>query len=471
VLILEGFFAIMVSMVTRFDIPWTESGSLLTNEERREICVRMFYQKFPTKDDCTNELFARFCPDGGRCKCGSRNITRESGARSFSCNNCGAFTWFTAGTMFHQVKKLQPHMLYDTLLENRISVSSAEFSRITGVDPKTARDIFGKFTTVIERNLMVKNAVLAFSRIFIACFLRRSFVTPAYEHPRAEEEAMQKMEGQDQGPTSAGAENISHAPRAGPNTALSAAFDAKSSGDSGQLLSPLDGGRECEVIAAALERAAQLAEDNAGTLREIYALLTDDGINLEKIIQKTGVAVGVASACIVYLELNQLAKGTGGDWYSKDVPDEVKAKATSAKTKKDRHSVGLPASVRFPVSNRTTEAFELTASIKPTIELNGSIESADRAALTERAESNQATNLTESTEFIDSALQAFLEFVRTTFVGISRKYLQKYLAYWWYIRHPGEHPALLIDECLRFGKIGKGMPRSYNTPLIVRLAA
>jgi hypothetical protein len=77
----------------------------------------------------------------------------------------------------------------------------------------------------------------------------------------------------------------------------------------------------------------------------------------------------------------------------------------------------------------------------------------------------------ENSEKIDSAVETFIEFVRLTFDGIARKYLQKYLAYWWYIIRVGEHTELLIDKCLRFGPIRQGMTRSYVTPLIVTLAA
>ncbi len=69
------------------------------------------------------------------------------------------------------------------------------------------------------------------------------------------------------------------------------------------------------------------------------------------------------------------------------------------------------------------------------------------------------------------AVRKFIDFVKGTFIGIARKYLQKYLAYWWYIKRVDLHNTSLLDKCLEFGPIEDGMPTSYKTNLFVRLAA
>jgi hypothetical protein len=159
-------------MVKHYDIPKARNGVPLSDEERLELCIRKFNKDFPTNKDCVDELFRRYCPDG-KCRCGSGNITRKPGARSFKCNACRVITWFTANTTFHQVKKVRIRLLYDTIMENGIAVNAAEFERITGVDRKTARAIFASFTKVIVDKLMVKNFVLTFSRVLTCTFLRR----------------------------------------------------------------------------------------------------------------------------------------------------------------------------------------------------------------------------------------------------------------------------------------------------------
>ncbi len=68
------------------------------------------------------------------------------------------------------------------------------------------------------------------------------------------------------------------------------------------------------------------------------------------------------------------------------------------------------------------------------------------------------------------AVRSFIDFVKGTFIGIARKYLQKYVAYWWYIKRVGQHNTSLLDKCLEYGPIGEGMPTSYKTSLFVRLA-
>src|SRR5262249_51296293 len=69
-----------------------------------------------------------------------------------------------------------------------------------------------------------------------------------------------------------------------------------------------------------------------------------------------------------------------------------------------------------------------------------------------------------------TAVNDFVAFIKGTFHGIARKYMQKYLAYWWYIKRVGQHTGTLLDQCISFGAIKQGMPTSYKTQLIVKLA-
>ena len=377
-LILSGFQNIMAPMVRRYDIPQNSDDSPLTNREKLELCLKLFDQECPTEGAGVDLLFQRCFPDGGKCRCGNSKVERDSGSRSFECNNCGFVTWFTAGTMFHQVKKLRPRLLYDTLLENGVSISASQFSRIVGIDTKTAREIFGKFTTVIESDMNAQ-VVSVPSSLFAETFLRRSFVTPAGEHPAHEQKAMEEAKGK-----------------------LHSAAEPYS-------FSEPDQAPQLDPIEAALNRAAKPAGTLAESMRKVYSiLLYEKALHFDYLCNQTDLKPGELSACLTLLEIEALINRQPGDWYQR----------------------------------------------------NGML----RAAL---GQDNQY----ENSEKIESAVASSIVFIRRTFDGIARKYLQKYLAYWSYIIRAGEHTELLIDKCLRFGAITQGMTRSYVTPLIVRLAA
>ncbi|MBX9692129.1 MAG: transposase [Cyanobacteria bacterium] len=72
---------------------------------------------------------------------------------------------------------------------------------------------------------------------------------------------------------------------------------------------------------------------------------------------------------------------------------------------------------------------------------------------------------------VATAVNDFIGFIKGIFIGIARKYLQKYLAYWWYIKKAGEHCGSLLEKCLAYGPISEGMPKTYKTWLFVKLAA
>jgi hypothetical protein len=163
-------------------------------------------------------------------------------------------------------------------------------------------------------------------------------------------------------------------------------------------------------LEAALGRALEEAESNAVLLKQIYDLLSDEPILIDTLCVKTGMTenVGAVSACLTMLELQQLAR-INGIWCTKNMPEKAKKEAL----------FGCP----------TEEAHE-----------------------------------------IEPAVEEFFQFIRSTFCGISRKYSQLYLAYWWYIKNCGKHTMPLINEYLRFGAIDENMLRDYVTPLTVKLA-
>jgi len=164
-----------------------------------------------------------------------------------------------------------------------------------------------------------------------------------------------------------------------------------------------------DAVEAALNRAAAQAGKLADAIKKVYSLLLyEEALHFDYLCDQTGIKTGELSSSLLYLQLEALISCKPGDFYQRNV---------------------MPGAA--PVQG----------------------------------------NKYESSEKIDSAVASFIAFIRVTFDGIARKYLQKYLSYWSYIIRAEEHTELLIDKCLRFGKIPQGMMRSYVTPLIVTLAA
>jgi hypothetical protein len=73
-------------------------------------------------------------------------------------------------------------------------------------------------------------------------------------------------------------------------------------------------------------------------------------------------------------------------------------------------------------------------------------------------------------EDLSVAIDAFLEFVRVNFRGISRKYLQGYLAaFWCYIDRSRWSSDTLWQKCLRSKPVNSMQTRAYVTPIWVKL--
>lgn len=73
-------------------------------------------------------------------------------------------------------------------------------------------------------------------------------------------------------------------------------------------------------------------------------------------------------------------------------------------------------------------------------------------------------------EELSIAIDAFLEFIRVNFRGISRKYLQGYLAaFWCYIDRSRWSSDTLWQKCLRSMPVNSRQTRAYVTPIWVKL--
>ncbi len=348
----------MVDMVKQYTIPPNVNGTPRTNEERRNYLMLVFAIDFPTEAACVDALYEWRFPNGGICLCGSLDVQRKRGSRNFKCNKCHTINWISAGTSYHYVKKLKARFLFDTFTQNGVSVSVKEFSEIASIHYKTARKIFGTVATVIETH-MTHSFVIVPSKCFVKAFYKRSFDTPAKEHPASEQTEMEK---------------------------------ATESNNASK--------NQTRVSLKKLIRVTAKLGELGRNMRIVYKALSSTPINEDNLCLKTDLEYGSVSGSLFELEGQQLIKIVPGGYIRADSPAQP-----------------------VPVIVRT--------------------------------------------------VPEFIEFVATTYYGIARKYLQKYLAYWWFLRLTGQRTRFLIDMCLQSGPIRRdaGMSRIYVTPLSVKLAA
>ena len=164
-----------------------------------------------------------------------------------------------------------------------------------------------------------------------------------------------------------------------------------------------------------MPKDADLAETNPADAlceqeRQVYDLLSDTPIHFDDLHARTKLPVGDLSASLTMLELAELAKGKGGNWFVRRAP-----KPTSQ-----------------PFRQGQGEC-ELT---NPTVML----------------------------------ISAFLKLASSHWRGISRRFLQKYLAlFWCHIDRMTWHGGALLEACLRFGKVSRHQLRNYVTPLLVKI--
>jgi hypothetical protein len=73
-------------------------------------------------------------------------------------------------------------------------------------------------------------------------------------------------------------------------------------------------------------------------------------------------------------------------------------------------------------------------------------------------------------ESVGKTIISVIEIISSIFGGISRKYLQLYLATHWCQAQAKQAPGWLVKECLRHGPITYAQILAYVTPPVVKLS-
>lgn len=104
---------------------------------------REFDSRFPTERDCAHELLRRMDPRRIRCgHCQSVEFDSEYGDRELTCRHCRRKFSFTAGTLFHGVRRIRPWLAAIWLMERGIAFNANQLHKLLDISYSTASDIF-----------------------------------------------------------------------------------------------------------------------------------------------------------------------------------------------------------------------------------------------------------------------------------------------------------------------------------------
>lgn len=187
-----------------FDTAWQEFCMLLPTEQ---ACVALMYEHFPENlRQCRN--------------CRGTRIQRDPGDRVGKCLNCKKNVLITATTFFHRVRNVRAWLAAVWFFEHGVTINSNQFGKLLGIAYSSARNIFVSIANIIENHLPADAASVPGS-LFTAVMSKRSRLTPANEHPSAEEE-QQKSEKTEHSTTQDNQPNIAdrHAHRTETEQAL-----------------------------------------------------------------------------------------------------------------------------------------------------------------------------------------------------------------------------------------------------------
>lgn len=245
--------------------PGRKDEQSATNEAVLADLWMQFNTRFPTEEDCLEEVYRR-ANDAGSLKCHhcrNEDIERDYGQRIFRCKSCKRQSWFTAGTFFHHMKHARAWLGAIWLMEHGQGVSSLRFQKLAGIAYSSALNIFKKLTMVIESE-MGEDALVVSSSFFSPLIGKRSRETPARACPMAEHEDIERQ-------------------------MLNNSQDA--------------------------EGAIDLISELSGKEREVHDVLSAEAVHFDDLCRRTGMAAGQLSASLMILELEGLVKRMAGDRY------------------------------------------------------------------------------------------------------------------------------------------------------------
>jgi len=208
-----------------------------------------------------------------RCyQCGTR-VVRNQGRRNVGCRGCGKTTSVTSQTLLCKARRFKAYLLACLIREAGLNISGPALSRLTTVAHATAYNLVRKFNLAIC-NQIPTDAQEISARFFENLIAKRSRLTPADMHPLAEQEVIELN-----------MEEI-------------------------QLT---------EEVETEVEGEAETgAEDDPEVAKKIiYNILSNDPQSADTISDKTEIAIGLVTGCLIMLQLDGKVIEMPGNRYIK----------------------------------------------------------------------------------------------------------------------------------------------------------
>jgi DprA winged helix domain len=359
-----------------------------TEESYRKRVLSNFGALYPDDELSTVALAERHGGDTLRCRhCSSKNVEKDDGGRFIKCMECWKKTWLTAGTFFEYVKRPRAWLAAIWLREHGVFMSASEFHKLFGIALSSALNIFKKLGMVIDHD-MNQDVLAISSRIFRQAIGKRSRLTPAREHPIAEQDECEKEENGESG-------------------------DCRSASGSSasESLSSSGGQSRCQQPCQSQSAAADVVDvdETTGLDKKIYDLLSREPVDFAALCQRTSTLASELLPTITMLQLKGLVMQVSGNKYVRAEPVR-KAPAI--------HSLS-------------------------------------------------SLSAAQTKKIVDSVV----EFIRGKFHGISRKYLQLFLAeYWCYMDRGRWRPGMLLSACQQFDRVSDKDVLEYESPAMASVA-
>lgn len=134
-----------------------------------------------------------FIPGGLKCQCcESTHLEFREGNRKADCLVCGKLNFLTAKTFLHGVRRLPDWVRAMWLLEDGVIFSANMFSSVTGMASSSASSMLATLSAVILEYM--PDSETEYSGSFAEIFHRRSLQTPALKHPVSEQDIFDELE-------------------------------------------------------------------------------------------------------------------------------------------------------------------------------------------------------------------------------------------------------------------------------------
>jgi hypothetical protein len=309
-------------------------------------------------------------------------------------------------------------------MERGFSISSYRLHRLVGVAQSTALNILRKVRTVLERHMKEPKNVFPQSE-FRAVMNRRSRSTPANKHPMSEEESPESGKSESDNLGDKGGDKMHD------DFVQSANRDESEDTEATLWQQKIDG-----------------LGENAKVIFEVLSQTVPQSI--DEICSKTGLEPGKVAASITILELDELIECPFTNNYVRSSPDGARKQAGS-----------LKASNRAGFASGCAGAFRRFQQndLGQTSKKSGTFQSS-----TNGPKATGAKSVEEEVEEEELRKRLF-KYLFQSFDGVSRKYLQLYLAsYWCFSDRAYWFAGQLFSACFRSSPVTYDELLLYASP-------